>query len=130
LGIFAKVNPIESWKSLTFQVSATFLRAPNIPPQEAAYFYSFSWPSGLFSCPAPHTWSYSPFSPPPLLSHSGSSLPLPLMIILFPLLFFVIRYFPCLHFQCYPKGPPYRPLQSPTHPLPLFGPGVPLYWGI
>jgi hypothetical protein len=41
-----------------------------------------------------------------------------------------IRYFPHLHFQCYPKGPPYPPPQSPTHPLPLFGPGVPLYWGI
>jgi hypothetical protein len=44
--------------------------------------------------------------------------------------FFLIRYFPRLHFQCYPKGPPYLPPQSPTHPLPLFGPGVPLYWGI
>jgi hypothetical protein len=43
---------------------------------------------------------------------------------------FFIRYFPRLHFQCYPKGPPYPPPQSPTHPLPLFGPGVPLYWGI
>jgi hypothetical protein len=39
----------------------------------------------------------------------------------------IIRYFPHLHFQCYPKGPPYPPSQSPTHPLPLFGPGVPLY---
>jgi hypothetical protein len=32
-----------------------------------------------------------------------------------------------------PKYPPY-PIpthpHSPTHPLPLFGPGVPLYWGI
>jgi hypothetical protein len=44
--------------------------------------------------------------------------------------FFLIRYFPRLHFHCYPKGPPYPPPQSPTHPLPLFGPGVPLYWGI
>jgi hypothetical protein len=44
--------------------------------------------------------------------------------------FFLIRYFPRLHFQCYPKGLPYPPPQSPTHPLPLFGPGVPLYWGI
>jgi hypothetical protein len=41
-----------------------------------------------------------------------------------------IRYFPHLHFQCYPKSPPYPPTHSPTHPLPLFGPGVPLYWGI
>jgi hypothetical protein len=44
--------------------------------------------------------------------------------------FFFISYFPRLHFQCYPKGSPYPPPQSPTHPLPLFGPGVPLYWGI
>jgi hypothetical protein len=41
-----------------------------------------------------------------------------------------IRYFPHLHFQCYPKSPPYPPPHSPTRPLPLFGPGVPLYWGI
>ena len=41
-----------------------------------------------------------------------------------------IRYFPHLHFQCYPESPPYPPPQSPTHPLPLFGPGIPLYWGI
>jgi hypothetical protein len=41
-----------------------------------------------------------------------------------------IRYFPHLHFQCYPKSPPYPPPHSPTHPLPLFGHGVPLYWGI
>jgi hypothetical protein len=35
-----------------------------------------------------------------------------------------------VHFQCYTKSPPYRPPHSPTHPLPVFGPGVPLYWGI
>jgi hypothetical protein len=37
----------------------------------------------------------------------------------------LIRNFPRIHFQCYPKGPPYPPAQYPTHPLPLFGPGVP-----
>jgi hypothetical protein len=36
---------------------------------------------------------------------------------------FFIRYLAHLHFQCYTKSPP-------THPLPLFGPGVPLYCGI
>jgi hypothetical protein len=41
-----------------------------------------------------------------------------------------VTYFPQLHFQCYPKSPPYPPPHSPTHPFPLFGPGVPLYWGI
>jgi hypothetical protein len=25
---------------------------------------------------------------------------------------------------------PHTPSHSPTHPLPLFGPGVPLYWGM
>ena len=43
---------------------------------------------------------------------------------------FFIRYLAHLHFQCYSKSPPYPPPHSPTHPLPLFGPGVPLYWGI
>ena len=42
-----------------------------------------------------------------------------------------IRYLAHLHFQCYTKSPPYPPTpHSPTHPLPLLGPGVPLYWGI
>jgi hypothetical protein len=41
-----------------------------------------------------------------------------------------IRYLAHLHFQCYTKSPPYPPPYSPTHPLPLFGPGVPLYWSI
>jgi hypothetical protein len=50
--------------------------------------------------------------------------------VFFLYLFIFIRYFPRLHFQCYPQSPPYPPPQSPTLPLPLFGPGVPLYWGI
>jgi hypothetical protein len=29
-----------------------------------------------------------------------------------------------------PKVPHILPLHSPTHPLPLLGPGVPLYWDI
>jgi hypothetical protein len=44
--------------------------------------------------------------------------------------FFIIRYFPHLYFQCYPRSPPYPPTLPPTHSFPLFGPGVPLYWGI
>jgi hypothetical protein len=41
---------------------------------------------------------------------------------------FLIRYFLHLDFKCYPKSPPYRtPAHSPTHPLPLLGPGIPLY---
>ena len=44
---------------------------------------------------------------------------------------FFIRYLAHLHFQCYTKSPPYPPTpHSPNRPLPLFGPGVPLFWGI
>jgi hypothetical protein len=45
-------------------------------------------------------------------------------------IFFIITYFPQLHLECYPKSPPYPPPYSPTHPFPLFGPGIPLYWDI
>jgi hypothetical protein len=48
--------------------------------------------------------------------------------------FYFITYFPQLHFQCYPKSPPYLPSHFPTHSFPFFffffGPGIPLYWGI
>jgi hypothetical protein len=49
-----------------------------------------------------------------------------------PIIFlkYFIRYFPHLHFQCYTKSPPYPLPNSPTHPLPPFGPGIPPYWGI
>jgi hypothetical protein len=36
-----------------------------------------------------------------------------------------IMYFLHLHFKCYPKSPPDPPHNSPTHPLPLLGHGVP-----
>jgi hypothetical protein len=35
-------------------------------------------------------------------------------------LIFFITYFPQLHFQCYPKSPPYPPPHFPTHPFPFF----------
>jgi hypothetical protein len=46
-------------------------------------------------------------------------------ILFFPLFlfFFLIRYFPRLHFQCYPKSPPYQP-PIPYPPTPPFWP-----WG-
>jgi hypothetical protein len=50
--------------------------------------------------------------------------------LFFKFYYIFIRYFPRLHFQCYPKSPPYPPPQSTTHPLPRFGPRVPLYWEI
>jgi hypothetical protein len=41
-----------------------------------------------------------------------------------------IRYFLHLQFKCYPKSPLYPPQScSSTHPLPLPGPGIPLYLG-
>jgi hypothetical protein len=51
--------------------------------------------------------------------------------ISFFLIYFFITYFPQLHFQCYLKSPPYPPppLSYPLIPI-VFGPGVPLYWGI
>jgi hypothetical protein len=42
----------------------------------------------------------------------------PGLIILF-FNFFII-YFPQLHFQCYPKSPPYPPPHFPTHSFPFF----------
>jgi hypothetical protein len=42
---------------------------------------------------------------------------------------FFIRYFLHLHFKYYPEGPLYPP-PALAPPLPLLGPGVPLYWGI
>jgi len=36
--------------------------------------------------------------------------------------FFFITYFPQLHFQCYPKSPPYPPPPIPYPPIPIFWP--------
>jgi hypothetical protein len=35
---------------------------------------------------------------------------------------FFITYFPQLHFQCYPKNPPYPLPHFPTHPFPFYWP--------
>jgi hypothetical protein len=44
---------------------------------------------------------------------------------------FLIKYYLHLHFKCYPESPYTLPPHcSPTHPLPLLGPGILLYWGI
>ena len=39
--------------------------------------------------------------------------------------FVIIRYFPRLHFQSYPKGPPYPPPQTQTTPTPIFAQAFP-----
>jgi hypothetical protein len=44
--------------------------------------------------------------------------------------FFLLGIFLVYIFNAIPKVPHTHPPQSPTHPLPLFGPGIPLYWGI
>ena len=36
--------------------------------------------------------------------------------------FFLITYFPQLHFQCYPKSPPHPPPPLPYPPIPIFWP--------
>jgi hypothetical protein len=51
----------------------------------------------------------------------------------FPIiLFFNIFYcvFSLITFPMLSQKSPITPPHSPTHPFPLFGPGVPLYWGI
>jgi hypothetical protein len=40
--------------------------------------------------------------------------------LFFWFLIFFITYFPQLHFQCYPKSPPYPPPQLPYPPIPIF----------
>jgi hypothetical protein len=40
----------------------------------------------------------------------------------FPFLKFFIKYFPHLHFQCYPKSPPYPLTLLPYPPIPTFWP--------
>jgi hypothetical protein len=51
-----------------------------------------------------------------------SEIPRVFFIFYFLFIFFIIRYFPRLHFQCYPKGPPYPPPPIPYPPTPPFCP--------
>jgi hypothetical protein len=60
----------------------------------------------------------SAFKPQPSLQPKNSTL------------FFKLGIFLVYIFNAIPKVFHTHPPQSPTHPLPLFGPGVPLYWGI
>jgi hypothetical protein len=57
--------------------------SPHLPPPEAAYFHSFSWSYGLLLCP--HLILF-PLSSLFSLTSPGPSLPLPPVIISFPLL--------------------------------------------
>jgi hypothetical protein len=77
LGIWANAIAVDTWH-LEFLVAT-----PNSPSPTITYFYSISWPSLLHSCPFQYLNLYS-LSPPPPLSLSVSSLPLPPVIILFP----------------------------------------------
>jgi hypothetical protein len=51
------------------------------------------------------------------------------MLFFFFFNIFLLRIFLNYISNAIPKVP-HTPPHSPTHPLPLFGPGVPLYWGI
>lgn len=82
LGISSKAIPIETWESLTVQVSCKFLEGPPSPTYCSCMFPFTLWAS-LLSSPILDPASFSP-SPP--LSHPGPSFPLPPMIIFFPLL--------------------------------------------
>ena len=51
LGISTKIIPTESWESLTCQVTGIY---PPPQTQDAGYFHSFSWSTGLLFCnPSP-----------------------------------------------------------------------------
>jgi hypothetical protein len=96
------------------------------------YFF-FSW--FFFFSPLSGTPSCDPavIQNPTLHSHRMNQLFINQSEIMgdFFLIYFFITYFPQLHFQCYPKSPPYPPPHFPTHSFPFFfGPGVPLYCGI
>jgi hypothetical protein len=51
------------------------------------------------------------------------------LILFYFILIFLLGIFLIYISNAIPKVPHTLP-HSPTHPLPLFGPGVPLYWGI
>jgi hypothetical protein len=58
----------------------------------------------------------------------GSALSCPLSkVIMFTIFYYV---FSSITFPMLSLKSPIPSPHSPTHPLPLFGPGVPLYWGI
>jgi hypothetical protein len=51
-------------------------------------------------------------------------------LMLFLIYIFLLRIFLNYISNAIPKVPHTLPPHSPTHPFPLFGHGVPLYWGI
>jgi hypothetical protein len=57
------------------------------------------------------------------------SMLIPFIIIIIIINLFLLGIFFTYISNAIPKVP-HTPPHSPTHPLPLLGPGVPLYWGI
>jgi hypothetical protein len=82
-----------------------------------------SWKPPFIVCLKKHFHFYN-------VSHFTCSLLLAWSRYFDPSLVFLLRYFLHLHFQCYPKKSPMPFPHSPTYPLPVLDPGVPLYWGI
>jgi hypothetical protein len=68
--------------------------------------------SGYTSLQSHQQWRSVPLSPHP---HQRVLSPVVLILAILFFLIFFITYFPQLHFQCYPKSPPYPP---PPTPLP------------
>lgn len=66
---------MESWESLTSQVSGIYWRVPLQPPISWGCFHSFCSPQGFSPFPPPNNWPFFPLSfPVPFLSQVPQSL--------------------------------------------------------
>jgi hypothetical protein len=124
----------------TFQMLSSFPFSPlQIPyPISPFPFYEGVPPSihsHLTTLPFPDTGAASLHRTKGLLSHccligQSSASYFNTILLLLLLLLLLLRIFLNYISNIIPKVPHTLPPHSPTHPLPLFGPGIPLYWGI
>jgi hypothetical protein len=86
LSISTNLIPIGSWEPLAFLASRTCMWLPPVPHLPLLHT-SVQIPDTLYIIPvSSHTWSCSPFLPPPPLFLPSPFHPLPPVSILFPLL--------------------------------------------